>query len=472
MITTDQWRAVIGCFSPRANKRVPALRKIIISPGKSTRLCFSLLLAISLHLVLSGDVETNPGPNGSSVPEQPDAQHGKRPLSDTETSPNYTTEPKRINNGNSPIDHHVQGPDPPQLTSLTNETQPLYTPGRPGVYLNLDSGVLTRDQNSASTCRQLDLDLEVESDSKDSTPKWAEKLIVKIDDIRNRVGDIEHVIQSLKETKDKVDLLEKNFKSFKSQVNCELQKSNEEVVKLERQNRRHLEEIDQLREQILHDQSRSMRSNLIFSGIYETGQNENTESLVRGFIQDEMGVNTRSMAIERAHRMGKWREGKHRSIVVKFLNFKDKETVRHAAPKKLKNSTFGVNEQFPKEITDRRRLLYPIMKQERQQNRRANLVVDRLYTENATYTVRGDSVQKLNVRGSHNPNNNNQKQQTELKNNRYSQSANFNVRGVPDTQQLTPAHASQHDVTQASRQHNVDPDYNSSTIHRSINNKR
>ena len=469
MITTDQWRAVIGCFSPRANKRVPPLRKIFISPGKSTRLCLRLLLAISLHLVVSGDVETNPGPNnGSSVLEQPDALNGKRHLSDTETSPKYTTESKRINNGNSPIDQ-TQGPEPPVLNPLittANEPQPLYmySPDQPAVYLNLDSGVLTQgDNNSVSARRQLSLDDQ--TDSNDTTPKWAEKLIQKIDDIRNRVGDIEQVIQSLNETKNKVEILERNFQSMKSQVNFELKKSNEEVVKLQGHNKRQSEEIEQLREQILHEQSRSMRSNLIFSGIGEREQPEDTETLVRGFIHDKMGVNTRHMVIERAHRMGKWREGKHRPIVVKFLNYKDKEIIRQAAPRKLKNTTFGVNEQFPKEIADRRRLLYPIMKEERRQNRKANLVVDRLFTENVTYVVRGDTVQKLNIRGTRNFNNNNQTQQAG-RNTGYTQSAA--AQGAHNSPQ-TSTHQSQHDPRRSASQQHADPLINHSSQHQPTN---
>ena len=61
MISIEQWREAIGCFCPRRrDTRRP-------SPGLkmnscSASLCLRLVLALSLAIVISGDVETNPGP--------------------------------------------------------------------------------------------------------------------------------------------------------------------------------------------------------------------------------------------------------------------------------------------------------------------------------------------------------------------------------------------------------------------------
>ena len=124
-----------------------------------------------------------------------------------------------------------------------------------------------------------------------------------------------------------------------------------------------------------------------------------------------------------------------------------------------------MNEQFPKEIADRRRLLYPIMKEERRQNRKANLVVDRLFTENVTYVVRGDTVQKLNIRGTRNFNNNNQTQQTG-RNTGYTQSAA--AQGAHNSPQ-TSTHQSQHDPLRAASQQHADPLINHSSEHQPTN---
>ena len=473
MITIVQWRAAIGSFNPTRTK-ARSTHGIVIS-GRPIRTALRLILSLSLCIILSGDVETNPGP-----------EFNKRPLENTEHSPNDTTEPKRIDQRISPevVSHGLNPPVGASLVSAANEIHPLYTPGRPAVYLSLDSGTLTKTERPI-TRRCLSLDGETNTTAHttvttshttdttsyvtdstwhtitdtpshiipthnevaENTPKWVDKLILKIDDIRDRVCEIENVIQTVKETQDRVESLEKNVQSMKSQVNYELQINNEEVVKLQKQNKRQQDEIDQLRDQILIDQSRSMRSNLIFNGIAER-QNEDTESLIRGFIHDKMGVNNRGIPIERAHRMGGWKQGKHRPIVVKFLNFKDKEAIRQAAPSKLKNTNFGVNEQFPREIAERRKLLLPIMKEERRNNRRAKLVVDRLHTDNATYVVKGDTVQKVINRGTH-------KQQSQP-NTSYRQPAPTTSQGFPNSR-LTYMSSSQQQHMKTANHQPADP---------------
>ena len=215
-------------------------------------------------------------------------------------------------------------------------------------------------------------------------PEWVPNLTDTIKKMDDR-------IQSLEYTGTKATTLRK-------QTDRELKKTHDYTARLERRIERQAEEIDQLRDQLLSEQTRSMRSNLIFSGIPEGDQNENCESVVRDFLRNNMGVNDIDIVIERSHRLGGWQRGKNRPIVTKFLNFKDKETIRQAAPKTLRNTGYGVNEQFPKEITDKRKLLIPVLKAERRQQKRANLIVDKLYTDDATYIVRGDQVEKINNR--------------------------------------------------------------------------
>ena len=66
--------------------------------------------------------------------------------------------------------------------------------------------------------------------------------------------------------------------------------------------------------------------------------------------------------IERAHRLGEKRDdGKPRPIVAKFLRYQDKEYIRKSAYL-LKGTKIGIAEQFPKEIAEARKKLYPVMK--------------------------------------------------------------------------------------------------------------
>ena len=78
--------------------------------------------------------------------------------------------------------------------------------------------------------------------------------------------------------------------------------------------------------------------------------------------------------------MGVKRQDVNRSIVAKFHNFKERELVRKQG-KALKGSRFFVNEQFPREVADKRRRLVSKMKEARQQGKSAWLSYDTLYVD-------------------------------------------------------------------------------------------
>ena len=117
-------------------------------------------------------------------------------------------------------------------------------------------------------------------------------------------------------------------------------------------------------------QYRSMRENLIFSGVTEQYEQsgdgtytENTEQVLYEFPQDEMNISER-FPLDRVHRLGAYQSDQinPRPIVAKFEKFKDKEYVKSKAPTTLRGKNFGVNDHFPKEIETKRKALYGIMK--------------------------------------------------------------------------------------------------------------
>ncbi|KAK3098452.1 hypothetical protein FSP39_019590 [Pinctada imbricata] len=147
-------------------------------------------------------------------------------------------------------------------------------------------------------------------------------------------------------------------------------------------------EVDALKERHIDLQARSMRDNLIFSGIDEpvpmqdrggTANREDTEATLKTFLKDVMGLE--DMEFHRVHRMGSHTPGRPRQIVAKFVLFKDREKVRQMAKEKLVNTRFGINEQFPREINDKRKILYPTFKAAKRQGKSARFVRDRLYVD-------------------------------------------------------------------------------------------
>lgn len=125
-----------------------------------------------------------------------------------------------------------------------------------------------------------------------------------------------------------------------------------------------------------------MRDNLLFFNISE-GQtreertDEDCIANIHQFCESKLGMeNSHRIRIDRAHRLGGYRSDKTRPIVVKFNFFQDKMSVKKQAFEKLKNTNYRVSDQCPKEIQDRRRMLYPAFAQAKGQGKRAVLSYD------------------------------------------------------------------------------------------------
>ena len=118
-------------------------------------------------------------------------------------------------------------------------------------------------------------------------------------------------------------------------------------------------------------QCRSMRDNLIFTGINEVTLKEGEEEYedaqksLNKFLEKEMGI-LKIIELHRVQRMGAYDKDSAkeslRPIIAKFENFKDREYVRSLA---LKGKRFGIREQYLKVIEEKRKMLYPVAKEAR-----------------------------------------------------------------------------------------------------------
>ncbi|KAL7382699.1 hypothetical protein ABVT39_026726 [Epinephelus coioides] len=128
-------------------------------------------------------------------------------------------------------------------------------------------------------------------------------------------------------------------------------------------------ENGQMKEKMLQMTSRSMRENLIFSGIPET-PGEDAETTLRQFFIKELRMDVemvKTIQFDHVHRMQSSREHqeKPRLLVTKFVRFKDKPVVKSFS-KRLAGKPFGLNDKFPPEIVARRRKLIPKLKEHRE----------------------------------------------------------------------------------------------------------
>ncbi|KAF7640790.1 hypothetical protein LDENG_00014240 [Lucifuga dentata] len=170
---------------------------------------------------------------------------------------------------------------------------------------------------------------------------------------------------------EKIDQLESENKSLNATVDL-LTKKTDTLAK----------ENKKINETVLDLQSRSMCDNLIFSGIPENPTSDDPEALLKDFMISKLKLppdTVDNITFHRVHKLGGPKSKRPRPIIAKH-----KDLIKSKA-RELKGSNFGINDQFPKEINDRRKILYPIMKQHRQNNKGAYMVVDKLYVDRQLY---------------------------------------------------------------------------------------
>ena len=155
------------------------------------------------------------------------------------------------------------------------------------------------------------------------------------------------------------------------------------VEKLESSNMAQNERLKLVEYKSIDMEARSRRNNLIFRGHPENVENDDCVAIVRRFLQKWLGLNP-DMCIQRAHRIGnvnrmrRSRGGKisnqPRPIIVNFRDYEDVELILENA-KKLKDTSFGINRDYPKEIISARSKLWPAFKKAREENPKGNVYI-------------------------------------------------------------------------------------------------
>ena len=206
--------------------------------------------------------------------------------------------------------------------------------------------------------------------------EMSEKLnkLDKLDLIETRLNSIDTDIKDLKHSLTYQQEVVAEVQSVQAVQERKLKVIEEKVGRIE-------EEKAKLAREIIDMRAHSMRSNLIFYNIKEEVENK-----IKSLLRDkELNSETEKIEIERAHRLGRNRNGtKPRPIVVKFLRFQEKEMIKRNAYK-FKDIGVGISDQFPKEIQEERKKLYPVFKDARSKGHKAFLVKDKLFINGQIY---------------------------------------------------------------------------------------
>ena len=238
-------------------------------------------------------------------------------------------------------------------------------------------------------------------------------LHLKYDKIDKQVKNNREKIQDCEESVDAVSSLFDCAQNDNDTMRGEMKSLKREMESLKRENDNLREKQSASDEKILDLQCRSMRDNLIFFGIEESSNTkpplDQAERDLEEFLDKEMNIE-KKIEFHRVHRLGRRRRDQlnPRPIIAKFVNFKEREEIRYQASDKLTGTTYGIVEQYPREIEDRRKPLYEVVKKAKEEGHRARLIKDKLYINNELQNQyhgnqdRPNYNKKSNYTGNHN----------------------------------------------------------------------
>lgn len=218
--------------------------------------------------------------------------------------------------------------------------------------LNLLLSVLPELENYKSRINQL----EEENKSLQTSLQYAQ---AEIEDLKTKANDAE---------------------SQQQKINADQERINKELKELQR---RHIKL-----------ECHSRRGNLKFFGVKEGEResNSDTETALREFMRTELKIppnDVKEIHFDRVHRISTHtRDGRNsgsRPIIVRLSAYQDKNFIKSFIKNLPKGTNIGISDDFPKEVDEIRRKLYPVLKAAKREKKEAYFKVEKLFINGSLY---------------------------------------------------------------------------------------
>lgn len=218
--------------------------------------------------------------------------------------------------------------------------------------LNLLLNVLPELENYKSRINQL----EEENKSLQTSLEYAQ---AEIEDLKAKADDAE---------------------SLQQKINADQERINKELRELQR---RHIKL-----------ECHSRRGNLKFFGVSEREResNSDTEKVLREFMCTKLKIppnDVKEIHFDRVHRISTHtRDGRNsrpRPIIVKLTAYEDKNFIKSFIKHLPKGTNIGISDDFPKEVDEIRRKLYPVLKAAKREKKEAYFKVEKLLINGSLY---------------------------------------------------------------------------------------
>ena len=226
-----------------------------------------------------------------------------------------------------------------------------------------------------------------------------DKLLSVLPEIQNLKIQVATLEKEKEELKESLELTQAEVEGLKEQASvtaATLKATTDKIVKLEELERR-----------VVKQECFNRRNNIKFFGIRDNGQEspEDTEAVLRNFLHKEMKLSKKHLdeiEFERVHRIPtQVREEKinqhPRPIIAKVSFFKDKQQIKSHIKHLPREKRFGVADDFPKEVDEIRRELYPVLKKAKSDHKTAFFNVEKLIIDKAVY--RGPETKHFTLYG-------------------------------------------------------------------------
>ena len=180
---------------------------------------------------------------------------------------------------------------------------------------------------------------------------------------------LEEISKEVRDITESVEFTEGRLDEEIATVKDDISKMKSDVRLIERD----LLDPNGVSEKLIELEDRSRRNNLRFDGLTEDTNEtwDDCERKIQKILSDKLEI-TEDVEIERCHRMGKRKGNRPRTIICKFLRFKDKQKILKIE-KKLKNSGIYIYEDFCSDTMELRKSLWEEVMEHRRQGKFAFL---------------------------------------------------------------------------------------------------
>ena len=273
-----------------------------------------------------------------------------RQSSDNSTGSNSSPEAKKLREcDHSPEDENGEEGD--EILSALNMA---------GGFQKTLQDILKKLEN-IEKLEKLDIIEEAVNDLRKSFDKLEGRIQTLEDAYKTTKQDVERLKESLNANNEDKEKTSERLGKFE-------EKTNSGLAALEKENNKLSALVKEIENKNLYLEAYSRRENLKFENIPEEDPKEDTEMVLRSFLERELGFSdAANIEIQRVHRLGKKKEEKPRPILARFLRYKDCEKL-YSLGHRLRGTDFKMYQDLPFEIVERRRTQMETFKKAKRSN--------------------------------------------------------------------------------------------------------